>query len=105
MSCEIWAETPTVEFDQNNIGTILGQGHRECSIPSEARVQIRLRKHRSWWPDKTLASIEITGTDIHQTVSYKCKGKGSQRVFTEILVKSGKKKKAKSGRRNFNLCS
>jgi hypothetical protein len=106
-TCQIWADTPTIEFDQNNIGTISGQGHRECmgALPNDARVEIRLRQDRSGWFDKTLASIQVTGTDIHKTVSYKCKGKGSQVVFTEILAKSGKKKKAQSGRRGFNLCS
>jgi hypothetical protein len=107
MSCEIWAETPTIEFDVNNIGTISGTGHRECSgsVPQEARVQIRLRRHRRFWFNKTLASREFTGTNIRETVSYKCKGKGSQSVYSEIIVKTGKKKKTRSGRRNFSLCS
>jgi len=106
MSCDISADTPTIEFDSNDIGTIVGTGHRECTTSTPATITVRLRKDIRWWPDKTLASITVTGSTIHQSVAYRCTGRGSQTVFTEIIVKTGSgTQKAQSARRSFSLCS
>jgi len=81
--CNIWADAP--QLSQAPLA-ILGVGHRECTGPAEARITVRLRKDRSFWPDTTLAAISRTDTDVQLTARYDCRGTGSQTVFTEIIV-------------------
>jgi hypothetical protein len=56
-----------------------------------AKVTVRLRQDKGWFPDRTLAEESDVDTDVELTVLYKCNGTGSQSVFTEIIVEEGRK--------------
>lgn len=93
MGCAIWAEQPNLESAAPGEGTLSGTGHRECdgSDTEVAKVTVRLRAIRSWWPDRTLDSESERGTTVHLTARYDCQGTGHQRVFTEIIVDEGRR--------------
>ncbi len=113
MACDIWAEAPILALSQPGVGVISGRGRRECTGTgvTTAKVTVRLRQDRSFWPDRNLASQTNTGTDVDATVRYECHGTGTQRVFTEVVVDLGRRwvffrktQKARSATISAALC-
>lgn len=99
-TCNLWAEAPKVDAYDH---TIVGVAHRECDGTQGAvEVTVRIRVDRKFWWDKTLVTKTVTTAEQTISVIYQCTGRGSQVVFTEIIVRG---KKAKSPRVGASLCS
>ena len=57
---------------------------------------MRLREHRRFWPDKTLAEVRFTVTNARLRTHYLCKGGAGERVvFTEAWVQGDTKYKSR----------
>ncbi|WP_189059237.1 hypothetical protein [Longimycelium tulufanense] len=98
MSCDLFANPPRMD------GTVLiGEGGRVCEgpVPTSARITVRIRHHRRWWFDRTLAAEEVVSSGFITTLtpSYECRGISGKEVFTETRINTqGKKQKGRSRR-------
>jgi hypothetical protein len=90
-SCYLYADTPTWE----SYSVLAGEGGRlGCS--TTRTVTVRLRQDRPWWPDRTLAEVSKTGTNVILVARRYCTGNSDMKVFTETLNGTGGK--VQSGR-------
>lgn len=82
--CYIWANKP-----YDSTGSIIkGRGGRS-GCATGVTLTVRIQKHRTWWPDKTIASTSAWMVNGYITASGKCDGKAT--YFTETLSSSGNK--------------
>lgn len=102
--CNLFADVPVVE-QTNAGGSISGVGHRECSgsLSASVGVTVRIKRDRTFWFDKTLASKSGNATpNIELPAVYTCKGRDSIKVYTQIVAGG---RKEESRRKNTSLCS
>lgn len=101
MACAIDTEIPVTGGEQDGQGSIVALGNVFCQ--ESVRAEILLRHDRSWWPDRTLARSEETGTTLRLSAIYRC-NQGPGKVYTEIRIQTSPGGKQQSGRRWFALC-
>ena len=103
-TCDLWADTPAVQVSRSG-GSISGTGHRECAGSGAAAVgvTVRVKQDRTFWFDKKLAARSDNATpNIELGAVYPCKGRGSIKVYTEIVAGN---RKEQSARKKTSLCS
>jgi hypothetical protein len=63
MSCTYFVEEPRLD-DATGQRLLRGRGGRTCTEPEDeaTTVRVRIRHHRSFWPDRTLAEDSDTST-------------------------------------------
>lgn len=94
MACNLFALAPGVEIVDGK-RLLIGRGGRDCSgAPgdTELTVRVRIRHHRTFRFDRTLAEVTRTGTALDISVAYECQGSSGKRVFTETLAAGNKTK-------------
>jgi hypothetical protein len=86
--CELTAEPPAL-VQEGGLRIIAGRGGRHCEgpLPGDARLRVRLRDDRSWWPDRGLDENEgvATGFDFDLPVSYPCARGETVNAFVETI--------------------
>jgi hypothetical protein len=90
-SCSLYADAPTWE----SYSVLAGEGGR-INCGSTRTVTVRLRQDRPWWPDRTLAEVSKTGTNVILVARRYCTRNTDMKVFTETLNGTGGK--VQSGR-------
>jgi hypothetical protein len=90
-SCMLYADTPVWE----SATVLAGEGGR-LNCGSTRTVTVRLRQDLPLWPDRTLAQVSKTGTNVILVARKYCTGNTDMRVFTETLNGTGGK--VQSGR-------
>ena len=98
-NCTIGAGPPTLNYQER---ILFGIGERGTSCTSAANMTVYIKRHRTWWPDKTLAVKEGGGTNFLLTARYRCSGNGSQ-MGVYVEVRSGNSK-VQSPRYNIAYC-
>lgn len=82
---------------------IMAVGVRGTDCKERKLLIVRLREHRRFWPDKTLAEVRFTVTNGALRTHYLCNGSTGERdVFTETWVQG--EGKHKSGPLKFKAC-
>ena len=82
---------------------IMAVGVRGTDCKERKLLFVRLREHRRFWPDKTLAEVRFTVTNGALRTRYLCNGPiGEKAVFTETWVQG--EAKHKSGPLKFKAC-
>ena len=82
---------------------IVAVGVRGTDCKEGKLLFMRLRQHRRFWPDKTLAEVRFTVTNAMLRTHYLCNGPiGEKAVFTETWVQG--EDKDKSGPLKFKAC-
>jgi hypothetical protein len=57
---------------------------------------VRLRQHRRFWPDKTLAEVRFSVKNGRLRTHYICKGAGEKGLFTKAGVQFDEKHRSKT---------
>jgi hypothetical protein len=91
MPCTVFVDEP---FKDNLDPRILrGRGGRNCPDGTPVLVRVRVRHHRRWRLDKTLAEDADTGSSVTLLPIYTCPpGNSRKTVFTELIIKGLKYK-------------
>jgi hypothetical protein len=82
--------------------TIVGYGKRGIDCKEKKIFHVRLRQHRTLWPDKTLAEVRFTLSNARLGVRYVCRGAGTKAIFTEAWVEGDTKYKSRY--KEFEAC-
>jgi hypothetical protein len=92
--CSVRAEDPYVA--RTGRSAIIAVGVRGKDCKERKLLYVRLREHRRFWPDKTLAEVRFTVTNASLRTHYLCKGGAGERVvFTEAWVQGDTKSKSR----------
>jgi hypothetical protein len=92
--CSVRAEDPYVA--RTGRSAIVAVGVRGNDCKERKLLYVRLREHRRFWPDKTLAEVRFTVTNARLRTHYLCKGGAGERVvFTEAWVQGDTKSKSR----------
>jgi hypothetical protein len=100
-SCIVYAETPHVARIAGQ-RAIVAVGVRGTDCKERKLLHVRLRQHRRFWPDKTLAEVKFMVTNASLKTRYLCNGAGEKGVFSEAWVEGDSKHK--SGPVKFKAC-
>lgn len=88
MACNLFVEKPRVEtIDAKKV--LLARGGRQCSGgPGETEVflTLRIRHHRRFRTDRTLAQVSGTGVAVDTQVRFDCRSGNTISVFAEVLL-------------------
>jgi hypothetical protein len=99
--CRVYAETPYVARIAGQ-RTIIAVGVRGTDCKERKLLFVRLRQHKRFWFDQTLAEVRFTVTNARLSARYYCNGAGEKGVFTETWVQG--EEKHKSGPVKFAVC-
>jgi hypothetical protein len=81
--CKAYASTPTIE------GFNIEGGGNWYDCPATSRFRVFLKRHRSWWPDVTLAEGSGTGSSGWLRLFKSCRYRGGPTyVYSEIRHES-----------------
>jgi hypothetical protein len=95
MTCGLFVDNPTVVTGPDGKRRLVARGGRLCDgEPGEAAISVtvRLRHHRRFQRDRTLAEITESGLSIDTGVAYECRGTSGIKVFTEAIGGGHKRK-------------
>ena len=94
-SCAVYAKDPYATRIAGQ-RAIMAVGVRGADCKERKLLYVRLREHRRFWPDKTLAEVRFTVTNARLRTHYLCKGGAGERVvFTEAWVQGDTKYKSR----------
>ena len=80
--CSVYAKDPYATRIAGQ-RAIMAVGVRGADCKERKLFFVRLREHRRFWPDKTLAEVRFTVTNAMLRTHYLCKGPiGERDVFT-----------------------
>lgn len=88
--CVVKAEKPTVATIMGK-RAIMAVGTRGPDCTEAKLFFVRLRQHRRFWPDKTLAEVRFTVKNGKLRTHYICQGAGEKGLFTEAWVQLDEK--------------
>jgi hypothetical protein len=100
-ACYVTAEDPVVQRIDGQ-RTIVGVGKRATDCKEKKIFFVRLRHHKRFWFDETLAEVRFTVSNANLRVRYPCKGAGTKTIFTEAWVQGDTK--SKSRYKKFDAC-
>ncbi len=81
--CRLFADGPVWDS-----GDLVGVGGR-IGCASTRTVTVRLRQDRPWLPDRTLAEVTKTGSNVTLEARHHCTGNTDMKVFTETRTNTG----------------
>lgn len=96
MACSLFVEAPRLEtIDGKQV--LRARGGRQCTgapgDTNEVFLTLRIRHHRRFRSDRTLAQVSGIGVAVDTQVSFKCELGDNITVFTEVLISGGGAKK------------
>jgi len=93
--CVVVAEKPTVTRIMGQ-RAIMAVGARGPDCTEAKMFFVRLRQHRRFWPDKTLAEVRFSVKNGRLRTHYICNGAGEKGLFTEAWVQFDEKHRSKT---------
>jgi hypothetical protein len=100
MACELFVESPRVEIIDGK-RVLVARGGRLCTgSPGENEVflTLRIRHHRRFQTDRTLAEVTGSGIAINTQVAFQCQNSQTFKVFAEVFLPGFGAAKKKSSR-------